>query len=78
MLTKTIIALSAVIVLGTASGVMAKQEKTKRDTARPSAFGASLPQHSASTNVVIVGNEVVGRDPDPNVRLQLRRDSYRY
>ena len=28
-----------------------------------------------SANVVIVGGQVVGQDPDPNVRLQLRRDA---
>ena len=28
-----------------------------------------------SANVVIVGGQVIGQDPDPNVRLQLRRDA---
>ena len=29
---------------------------------------------TASSDVVIVDGKVVGQDPDPNVRLELRRD----
>ena len=32
------------------------------------------PAFAANPNEVIVGGKVIGADPDPNVRLQLRRD----
>jgi hypothetical protein len=31
---------------------------------------------AADSYAVIVGNRIVGRDPDPNVRLSLTRDPY--
>jgi hypothetical protein len=36
--------------------------------------GLSPP--AADSYAVIVGNRIVGRDPDPNVRLSLTRDPY--
>jgi opacity protein-like surface antigen len=35
-------------------------------------YGNTRPAYAAG--VVIEGNHVLGQDPDPNVRLQLRRD----
>jgi hypothetical protein len=42
-------------------------------SAPPSANGAFVYN---DPYVVVLGNQVVGRDPDPNIRLQLKRDPY--
>ena len=34
----------------------------------------TTPAFAGNPNEVIVGGKVIGADPDPNVRLQLRRD----
>ncbi|MGH6727337.1 MAG: hypothetical protein ACREB8_12455 [Pseudolabrys sp.] len=42
------------------------------DRAAPGYWDA--PGYAASPNTVIVDGEVVGADPDPNIRYQLERD----
>jgi hypothetical protein len=44
--------------------------------AAPAYPGAHGSAYGRNGNVVIDGNRVIGQDPDPNIRLQMRRDPY--
>ena len=55
-----------------ATPAVAKQHRTISPQA--AAAQASVPYDTTDPYVVIVNGQVVGRDPDANVRLMLRRD----
>lgn len=67
MFAKSIIALSAAIALAAVSGGLAEAKKAKQRSAGSAAFAQAV----ASSPAVIVQGKVIGRDPDPNVRLAL-------
>ncbi len=69
MFAKTVFALSAAIVLAGSSAALAMTKSSDHRTGA----GVALAQ-SVSSHTVFVEGKIVGRDPDANVRLQLRRD----
>jgi hypothetical protein len=48
--------------------------------AAPARHHDGRPSHAQSatvpSDVVVYGGQVIGQDPDPNVRLQIRRDAF--
>jgi hypothetical protein len=83
MFAKRVLALSAAIVLAGSSGAFAQTKRVdQRVTASVPHFnaGAVFAQSPQLTWNGIVGDAVIrdggviGRDPDPNVRLQMYRD----
>lgn len=73
MLNKTMIALSAAMILTSASMSVAMPHKQGGDLW--SADVLSVTMNRGHTTVV-VGGQVVGQDPDAGVRGQLRRDAH--
>lgn len=72
MFAKTMIALSAAIALAAVSGGLAEAKKAKQRSAGFAAFAQSAPiKGTVSSPAVIADGKVIGRDPDPNVRLNL-------
>lgn len=71
MLPKSILALSAAIVMAGSSAALAAKSSNQQKGA--AAFAQSVPARISSTAVFADG-KIIGRDPDGNVRLQLLRD----
>jgi hypothetical protein len=78
--------LAIMLALTTLAASPALAQNTTKRMAANHAYQASnaqiLPDEALaayafypSNDVVIENGEILGRDPDPNVRLQLRRDS---
>jgi len=73
MITKSIFALSAAIVLAGSTAAVAAPANTKNTMDRAharKAFAQAVPAGHA----VVVDGKTIGRDPDSNVRLQLLRN----
>jgi hypothetical protein len=85
MFTKTVLALSAAVVLAGSTAALAETYASigtrisdDRMNVR-AAFAQALPgrhalQNGVSFDSVLVDGQIIGRDPDANVRLNLRRD----
>jgi hypothetical protein len=72
-------AAATVLIAGLASPAFAaskKRNQVSNEAART--YGAANPRgpYTPNGSVVIFGNRVIGQDPDPNIRLQMRRDPY--
>ena len=61
-------------VLATLAATPAVAKQHRAISLRAAAAQASVPYDTADPYVVIVNGQVVGRDPDANVRQMLRRD----
>lgn len=73
MLNKTMIALSAAMILASASMSVATPYEQGDDLWRADVLGVTTNRgHTA----VVVGGNVVGQDPDANVRARLLRDAH--
>jgi hypothetical protein len=66
--------LVTVFVLATLAATPAVAKQHRAISPQAAAAQASVPYDTADPYVVIVNRQVVGRDPDANVRLMLRRD----
>ena len=80
MFTKTVLALSAAIALATSSAAQAMPRHSAHGAAAGAAYAQSLsarqmpPAGMSSDAVIAPGGRVIGRDPDPRVRLQIWSD----
>lgn len=74
MLNNTKIVLSAALFLASASASVAMPHKQGGDLSRADVYGVTATSRAPAA--VVVGERVVGQDPDANVRAQLRRDAH--
>ena len=79
MFTKTVLALSAIIVLADSSAAFAMAKTSHHRTGARTALtrpvmAQTLRLSGVTSDTVFSGGNIIGRDPDPNVRLQLQRD----
>ena len=66
--------LMTAFVLATLAATPAVAKQHRAISPQAAAAQASVPYDTTDPYVVIVSGQVVGRDPDANVRLMLRRD----
>ncbi len=83
MFAKTVLALSTVVILAGSSAAVAQTKRTDQrnvtsarhfDTRAAFAQSPQLPWNGIVGDAVIREGQLIGRDPDPNVRLQMYRD----
>ncbi len=83
MFAKTVLALSAVVVLAGSSAAHAQAKRADQrvvssaghfDARAASAQSPQLPWNGIVGDAVIREGQLIGRDLDPNVRLQMYRD----
>jgi len=71
-------AVTAVLIAAALATPVLAKERHVKVSPEAAAAQASVPggrnYRAVDPDVVIVNGQVVGRDPDPNVRLMLRRD----
>jgi len=71
-------AAAAVLVAALASPTLAAPKHRNHGKDATRAYGTANPggYYAPNSNgrVVAFGNRVIGQDPDPNIRLQMRRD----
>lgn len=75
---KVVLAAAVALATAFASSAYAAPPKHRapvdRDTLVPYAQGATVPYAAHQPDVVMLGNRVVGEDPDPAIRTQLLHD----
>lgn len=86
MFAKTVLALSAAVVLASSSAALAKSKRSDQRAATPTwqsdaggayARASGLPWNGIVGDTVIRDGRIIGRDPDANVRLMIYRDRAR-
>ncbi|MGE0521635.1 MAG: hypothetical protein AB7O60_01195 [Variibacter sp.] len=75
MFKKSLVVLSAALVLTSTSAAFAMAGNSDhRAGTRADSSVRQWRQASAASDVVVENGKVIGRDPDANVRLQIRKD----
>jgi hypothetical protein len=66
--------LITIATLATIAASPAFAAAPKHVTHRPSASDAAYAAYASDPDTVVVNGQYAGRDPDPNVRMNLQRD----